>query len=164
MQIIPVDSEQQIQLVAGLAGEIWRQHFTPIIGAAQVAYMLKHLQSPAAIREQIQQQGFYYLLETDGEAFGYLAFRDEGDGLFLSKFYIRQAERGCGHGRAALQWLEQQARGRTANKIFLTVNRNNKDTITAYRAMGFSISGTQVKDIGGGFVMDDYLMEKIISR
>ena len=47
-------------------------------------------------------------------------------------------------------------------KITLTVNKNNAIAIEAYRKMGFENAGSIVTDIGGGFVMDDYKMEKSV--
>ena len=41
-----------------------------------------------------------------------------------------------------------------------SLNRNNRSAIAAYGKHGFEIRDTAVKDIGGGFVMDDYIMEK----
>ena len=162
--LIAVEHEAQIIQVAELARAIWRQHFTPIIGAEQVAYMLASLQSQAAIAEQIRHQGMhYYLLAEEGVAFGYLAYGLEPTTLFLSKLYIRADFRRQGHGQRALDWLEEQARNHQRGKITLTVNRHNGDTINAYHAMGFVIAGSQIKAIGAGFVMDDYVMEKRLS-
>ena len=41
----------------------------------------------------------------------------------------------------------------------LAVNKRNAAAIAAYRKHGFEIVEAVVKDIGGGFVMDDYIME-----
>jgi ribosomal protein S18 acetylase RimI-like enzyme len=46
--------------------------------------------------------------------------------------------------------------------IWLTVNRYNDATIAVYEKKGFRTVRTQVADIGNGFVMDDYIMEKEI--
>jgi RimJ/RimL family protein N-acetyltransferase len=48
------------------------------------------------------------------------------------------------------------------HKIWLTVNRFNENTIKVYEKKGFIKTRTQVADIGNGFVMDDYIMEKTI--
>ena len=39
------------------------------------------------------------------------------------------------------------------------MNKNNKNTIEAYKKWGFTIIDSVVTDIGNGFVMDDYIME-----
>jgi hypothetical protein len=46
----------------------------------------------------------------------------------------------------------------------LTVNRFNRQAIAAYERRGFQMMGTVVKDIGDGFVMDDYRMELNLER
>ena len=54
--------EMLITVLSALAQEIWQQHFTPIIGAGQVAYTLEKFQSPSAIERQIQQEHYEYFL------------------------------------------------------------------------------------------------------
>lgn len=36
--------------------------------------------------------------------------------------------------------------------------------IAAYRKYGFTVREEVVQDIGGGFVMDDYIMEKPLAK
>ena len=47
-------------------------------------------------------------------------------------------------------------------KIWLTVNKYNTAAIKAYKKMGFINIAAITQDIGNGFIMDDYKMEKII--
>ncbi|MBN2314955.1 MAG: GNAT family N-acetyltransferase [Sedimentisphaerales bacterium] len=157
-----VFAEAQIQKVEDLAYEIWNEHFTPIIGKAQVDYMLEKFQSVKAIAGQIEQGFQYYLLRTDEGFFGYTGIQQKDDELFLSKLYIKSSERGKGYGRKVVQFLEGMARDQGLEKITLTVNKNNQDTIKAYEKFGFVVMGPIVQDIGGGFVMDDYQMAKPI--
>jgi RimJ/RimL family protein N-acetyltransferase len=49
-------------------------------------------------------------------------------------------------------------------KLVLAVNKRNEATIAAYRKHGFHVSAAVVKEIGCGFVMDDYLMERALER
>ena len=44
--------------------------------------------------------------------------------------------------------------------IYLTVNRNNRHAYEVYLAKGFKVIAEECADIGFGFVMDDYIMEK----
>lgn len=48
--------------------------------------------------------------------------------------------------------------------LYLTVNRENAGSIAAYLAMGFRKVREQVTDIGEGYVMDDFIMEKAVER
>jgi RimJ/RimL family protein N-acetyltransferase len=45
-------------------------------------------------------------------------------------------------------------------RLILSVNKRNTKAITAYKRNGFAIVESVVTDIGGGFVMDDYVMAK----
>ena len=49
-----VSNKDQIKAIEALAYEIWYEHYQPIIGTSQVAYMLKKFQSLEAIDEQIR--------------------------------------------------------------------------------------------------------------
>jgi len=48
--------------------------------------------------------------------------------------------------------------------VILAVNKRNASAIAAYRKYGFRIVDAIVKEIGGGFVMDDYIMEIQVRR
>lgn len=158
-----VTKAEQVKRVAELAKEIWYEHYVPIIGKEQVDYMVEHFQSEAAISEQLNQGSYeYYLMKEQGGYYGYLSICKEEKALFLSKFYITKPFRGRGYARKALEWLEEIGRKEGLSKIRLTVNRNNQNSIHAYERLGFIKSGEKVADIGGGYVMDDYLMEKVV--
>lgn len=154
--------KEQIAVVTVLAEEIWREHFTSIIGKAQVDYMLEKFQSEQAICEQVKKGFLYYLIKTNNRDVGYFGVLPTDESLLLSKFYIRSSERGKGVGRRAMTFIESLAVEKGLAMITLTVNRYNSDAIAAYKKLGFQITESMVQDIGNGFVMDDYRMEKAI--
>lgn len=164
LTIIEVSGGNLISVVETLAHNIWREHFTPIIGRPQVEYMLEKFQSAAAIRDQLENHGFLYYLFEDEKArpIGYCAVVPRPDELFLSKLYITAENHRRGFGRRALEFIETLARDKRLSRITLTVNKNNTGPINAYKKLGFVITDSLVTDIGGGFVMDDYKMTKII--
>ena len=162
--IVEVRSEKQIAEVTDLAEEIWREHYTPIIGQDQVDYMLEKFQSKQAIADQIADAYEYFMVVNNKAPVGYLAIvHDLNNGeLQLSKIYVKKSLRGDGLGRKMLEFTEDLCRKRRIREIWLTVNKNNTDSIAWYSRMGFTNAGPTVQDIGGGFVMDDFRMEKII--
>jgi len=163
LSLQPVRTEDEIGIVARLGAEIWREHYIRIITAEQIEYMLDKFQSERAIADQIGHQGYeYYLMQADGVNAGYLAIKPEDAKLFLSKFYLLKAFRGRGYGSRAIGFLADMCRERGLTAIWLTVNRHNTSSIAVYERNGFRIVRTQVADIGGGYVMDDYVMEKEI--
>ena len=88
MKMVEVRPEQVDELAA-LAKPIWTDHFTPIIGAEQTAYMIEKFQSAPAMRAQMEHDGYhYYFFLYDGQKAGYTGIRRDGDSLFLSKIYF----------------------------------------------------------------------------
>ena len=53
LQLVPITSTSQIAAVSRMAREIWEEHYIPLIGRAQVDYMVAKFQSAEAIRAQI---------------------------------------------------------------------------------------------------------------
>lgn len=151
---------EDIETITALACEIWTQHYTPIIGAEQVAYMLKSFQSREAIETDISKGYVYTIAYRNGEPCGYCAARLDENGLFISKLYVRYAERGKGIARAMLRDAESSACKAGAARVRLTCNKHNTGSLAAYQRLGFTRAADAVTDIGCGFVMDDYVMEK----
>ena len=162
--ILKVETNSQVATVAKLAREIWVQHFTPIIGDAQVEYMLHKFQSSEAIASQLGEGWEYYIATRDREYVGYTGLvPDERDGrMLISKIYVKNTVRGSGVGNQLLDFIEQTSRARGFDTVWLTVNRFNDDTVAWYSRHGFVTVDEVKKDIGGGFVMDDFIMEKRI--
>ena len=163
MKLERVETPEQIVAVAALAAEIWVQHYVPIIGAAQVVYMLDIFQSPEAIARQIASEGYEYYL-APGAA--YLALVPDGanKSMLLSKIYVRAALRGSGLGRALVEFAETRCAESGCRELWLTVNRNNAGSIAIYERMGFRKIRQVATDIGGGFVMDDWRMAKSVEK
>lgn len=159
-----VESKDDISLVEMLASKIWHEHYRPIIGREQVVYMLNKYQTTPAIKRQIQDGANYHLMFEQSHPVGYFCYHYENDSLFLSKIYVAKEVRGKGIGRKALDFIFEQAKSKSATAIRLTVNKFNLETIAAYKKLGFETIDSVVKDIGGGFVMDDYVMEKAVIK
>ena len=165
LEIRQVNTPGEIETVAALADEIWNEHFPPIIGQAQVDYMLENLQSAPAISRQIAGGYEYYLVNLEGRPAGYLALVpsvDEG-AVQLSKLYVRSEHRGGGLGKAIIDFAERRCAELGARTLWLTVNQHNAGPIAFYERRGFTRDGELVMDIGGGFVMQDYKMVKSVA-
>jgi RimJ/RimL family protein N-acetyltransferase len=149
--------------ISDLAKSIWTEHYTPIIGLDQVNYMLEKFQSEIAIQNQINIDNYkYYLIIDENIAIGYLSIKNDDDALFLSKLYIDKSCRGKGLGKIAINFIEEQAKDLNCLTIYLTVNKYNMNSIMAYQKMGFKKTEELVIDIGNGYTMDDFRMEKLI--
>lgn len=162
IQILPVQQEEDIRIIAGLAEIIWHECYNGIISHGQILYMLDKFQSLAAMQAQIEQQHYeYYLVMQNDKPVGYFAIVLQADGsLFLSKIYTLAAVRGSGVAPALFAYIEAEALKRACPKIWLTVNRDNARAAAAYQKNGYTLVREQVSDIGSGYVMDDYVFEK----
>lgn len=161
IQFIPVQTEAQVQQLASIANEVWHEHFASILIPEQIDYMVAKFQSISEIMRQIGEEGYQYIfLKLNGIIIGYMGIHPEKDKLFLSKLYILKSYRGNGYASETFAFLEKFCLENALSAIYLTVNRHNDSSIKVYEAKGFLRIREQVADIGNGFVMDDYVMEK----
>ena len=158
---LKADERPKAEELTQLAGEIWTEHYTPIIGKAQVDYMLENFQSTDRILSDISTSGYrYFMAHDDGKLVGYCAAKSEYTtrGIFLSKLYVEKSSRGRGISRLMHDKLLEIAENEGLNHIWLTVNKYNYATIDIYKKLGFIVVEELLTDIGHGFVMDDYKM------
>ncbi len=162
-------TEPDFAVLRELAGLIWRQHYLRIILAAQIEFMLAGRFSDGALRKHIQAADRWLeLLRVSGTPVGYCGYElagmdDDGStpaATKLGQLYVLESHRGMGLGRHMLRHVEDRARGLGSRGLRLQVNKKNATAIEFYRAAGFEVVREAVFDIGGGFVMDDYLMAK----
>lgn len=163
-QLIPVTTPAQVADVARMARVVWNEYYVALIGQAQVDYMVAKFQTAEAMQSQIDAGYEYFQIQQRGENIGYAAIRhDAADArVFISKLYVLAAHRKSGAGRQVLGIIETLARERGATHLWLTVNKGNP-SVRAYERLGFNIAESLVMDIGGGYVMDDYRMEKPVA-
>ena len=144
-----------------MAHEVWNEYYVSLIGQAQVDYMVAKFQSPEAMQAQIDAGYEYFQIRQDGVNVGYAAIRhDAADARVFGG--LLAAHRKSGAGRRSLEIIEAMARERGATHLWLTVNKGNA-SVQAYERLGFGIVDAMVMDIGNGYVMDDYKMEKAVA-
>lgn len=163
VKIVPVNQEEGIKEVAALAKKIWFEHYCKIIDEGQIEYMVNKYQSKKAIKQQIESEGYqYFITEFNGEQAGYFGIQINDGSIFLSKLYIDRSFRHKGIASQVIHFLCRIGKRDGLEKIWLTVNRNNLGSIEAYKHLGFITERLQVAEIGEGYVMDDYIMERKI--
>jgi len=163
MTIIRAATEGDIPLLCDLARRIWRECYPGIITPEQIEFMLGWMYSEGEIRRQLVAGVPWEIAELDGEPVGYSSWQREEDGrVKISKLYVLPQHQRRGLGRLMLERICEQARGLGAHEVWLQVNKRNERAIGAYLKAGFHIAREAVFDIGGGFVMDDYLMTRAV--
>ena len=156
-----ITTDEELREVSVLAGKIWHECFVGIISEEQIDYMVEKFQSYTAMKEQISDQGYcYHAVRDDGELCGYIGMKpEEGSRFFLSKLYLRKDKRNKGIASQMLEKVFSEAKSAGKSSVYLTVNKHNRHAIDVYIKKGFRMIKDAVTDIGGGFVMDDYIME-----
>ena len=149
--------------IAALAGLIWRKHYPGIISLAQIEYMLATMYDFEVMRQELERGITWLQAVDDGRLCGFASAGPSAPKEFkLHKLYVHPERQREGIGAALLKRIESIARAHSASRLVLNVNKRNEIAITAYRKHGFTIRESVVVDIGGGFVMDDYVMVKTL--
>ena len=152
-------SESDIPLLRQLAERIWRDYYPAIIGEAQVEYMLPRMYAEDVIHKEIADGVVWEIGSENDVPIAFCSVGPENsERAKLHKLYLDPASHGRGLGRLMIERAIQIAQELGATELCLQVNKQNARAIRAYERAGFNVEREAVVDIGGGFVMDDYVM------
>lgn len=167
---IVVANVDDIVRIQHLAGAIWRSHYPGIISNAQIDYMLERGYAREALIAYLAQDASggasvergIALARVGGIAVGFVAWcpSDTPAMLKLDKLYVLLEHHGHGIGRALIEHVACCARRASFAALTLNVNRSNASAIRAYERCGFALTGRGDFPIGGGFVMEDFIMTR----
>ncbi|MFN3410083.1 MAG: GNAT family N-acetyltransferase [Limisphaerales bacterium] len=165
--IIRVAREADLPRIAALAGEIWRQYYPGIISHEQIEYMLGWMYAPERLRRELCEEGVEFrLLRAGRTAVGFAAFGPAGQPteFKLHKLYLAPEFHGRGWGSRLLRHCLTGARRAGGRRMILAVNKRNSRAVQFYQQHGFVIVNAVVSDIGGGFVMDDFILARALGK
>lgn len=174
-----VTTPEEVEDLAKLAGKIWREYWPALIGEAQTEYMIENFQSLEAIKRDMAEHDYRYWFVVDDEltaegadeacapwfARGIAGYtgghtEPETNRFFISKIYLLAGARGHGYCSRTIEHYDALCRDEGLRAMYLTVNKHNELGTRAYFAKGFEVIDSVETDIGEGFIMDDYIMEK----
>lgn len=156
-------TDGDVEAVARLAAQVWWHHYPGIITAAQIEYMLKQRYEPALLRAELRRKDLWWDKLVAGDeivAFSSYFLMEEGRAIKLDKLYVQAWHQRKGYGGRLIERVCECGRAQRCSRVTLAVNKNNATAIAAYKKHGFRIADAVVKEIGGGFVMDDFIMVK----
>lgn len=165
--IIRRAGESDIAVIRHLAHTIWPAVYDPIIGPAQVQYMLNLFYNERAIRQELGK-GQVFLLGLSAEtpapdptAVAYASFQpDRQAGVYrVPKLYVSASLRGRGIGQKMLDAIAAEVVAAGGGILRLNVNRHNP-ALQFYIKYGFTTVGSEDIAIGAGYFMNDFVMEK----
>jgi GNAT superfamily N-acetyltransferase len=155
----------ELPLVQRLAHVVWHRHYPGIITREQIDYMLERGYASEALAMFLDSPGAGLVLAYAGsEPVGFVAWYRPGAPATtkLDKLYVLPERHGAGIGRRLIEKVEAAARDDGSDVVIINVNKHNAKAIAAYRKCGYEVREEVVADIGGGFVMDDFVMAKAL--
>ena len=159
VQIRPA-SFNDIPFIQDIAYKTWPVAYGSILSPEQLDYMLDLIYSTAALEKQIQDNQHFFLAIQNYLPIGFAAFSPIDHTTHkLHKLYVLPVIQKMGAGNKLLETVETTAKSMGATKLQLNVNRLNK-ALSFYKKNGFKIIEEKDIDIGHGFYMNDYIMEK----
>ncbi len=161
MEIV-VATKEQLPIIQQLAHDIWPETYGGIISEGQIAYMLDMMYSIPALERQLESNKIFILFQEEGNNLGFASYELNAEGspkAKIHKLYVLPQTQGKGIGKQLLGYMAEKARENQNTALYLTVNKNNKAR-DFYERMGFEVTREAIFDIGQGYVMDDYIMEK----
>ena len=160
---VTLDTPESLQIVRNIADEVWPKTFAPILPPEQIPYMMNMMYAPEVMERELREGYHFAALVVDDVPSGYISWSPcHGDSAKLHKVYLLTSCHGKGFGRMMLDYASEVCRAAGFKRLRLNVNKHNERAISVYLKNGFEIIESVKNDIGGGFFMDDYVMEKRI--
>lgn len=157
-----VATKEHLPIIHQLSHSIWPVAYKNVISEGQIDYMLEMMYSLESLEEQLQNNKVFILAEEANEFVGFASYELNFDGFQktkIHKLYVLPETQGKGVGKQLVDYIAEIASKNQNTFLQLAVNKNNKAK-DFYVKIGFEIAYEAVFDIGNGFVMDDYIMEK----
>lgn len=153
----------EVEVIHQLAHRIWPVTFKDILSPTQIDYMLEMMYSVEALKKQQAEGCDLFILKKEKQSIGYLSVEHNKDGIGktkVQKIYVLPEVQGTGAGRFLMDHAFAEAKKAGSTAVFLNVNRYN-NAIGFYEYYGFQKMYTEDIDIGAGYLMEDWVMEKI---
>jgi ribosomal protein S18 acetylase RimI-like enzyme len=171
-RILPA-TPAEYETIRQIAHATWPDTFGDILSEAQIDYMLGMMYSLEAVQDQVAKgHVFHLLLEEEAEQLNEGAatrfrpvayFSHQLDYLpgttKIHKLYALPSVQGKGYGKAMISKVEAIAKAAGQQTVRLDVNYENK-AVGFYEYLGFEKMGRYDTDIGHGYLMEDWIMEK----
>jgi ribosomal protein S18 acetylase RimI-like enzyme len=153
-------STEDIPLVRDLTFRVWPQTYASLLSPEQIEYMLELMYSESSLAEQMDKGIRFIIVYDEQTPVGFAAYEKTGDTVWkLQKLYILSSQQGKGTGRYVIDHIIREITDLGATALQLQVKRDNKARFF-YDKLGFTIIDEKDFDIGNGYFMMDYIMEK----
>ena len=151
------------ETIREIAHTTWPVTYGEILSKAQLDYMLEKMYSDATLIDNVANKGHHFILANeDAVCLGFASYEHRYLGRNITrihKIYLLPEFQGKGMGKLLLDSVSALAKENQSEVISLNVNKFNK-TVSFYKKMGFEVVAEEDLEIGNGYLMEDYKMEK----
>ncbi len=157
--------KEDLSTIRHLASLIWPVAYAEILSAGQINYMLNAMYNLPALKKQLLEGHIFLLAFKDEKPVGFSGISPlEKTGYWkLHKLYIVPYKQHTGAGKALLASVYEIMTAQNGTHLKLQVNREN-EARNFYKKQGFEIISERNVDIGKGFYMNDFIMQKQIQQ
>ena len=153
-------TSSDIPLIRELTFKVWPQTYKALLTPEQIEYMLGLMYSESSLADQMEGGILFIVINSGQVPVGFAAYGETGLRLWkLHKLYVLQSQQGKGAGRFVIDHIIAEIKKDSAEALQLQVKRDNPAQ-HFYKKLGFEIIEEKDFDIGNGYLMKDYIMEK----
>lgn len=162
--ILP-NSESDFETIRAIAKIVWPVTYSEILSDEQLEYMFEMMYSVKSLQEQANKKKHHFIIAYENnKALGFASYEidcEKTNKTKVHKIYILPNLQGKGIGKRIIEFISNEAIKKQNKAIYLNVNRYNsaKDF---YLKIDFKIVKEEDIEIGSGYLMEDYVMEKSI--
>lgn len=161
--MISITKTTDYNAIREIAGQTWPKTYGHILSPEQIEYMFAMMYDVDALKNQATSKKHHFILaEENGIPLGFASYElnyQEEPKTKIHKIYILPETQGKGIGKKLLDFISGKAIESQNNILSLNVNRHNT-AYQFYTKIGFEKRGEEDIDVGNGYLMEDYIMEK----
>jgi len=157
-------SVYHLPFIRQLAEQTFFVTYLPLQPKEKVDYLFGLMYNPSSLSEQMKNGQRFILAkdETGYQGFASYEINCKKTGVTkIHKIYILPTAQGKGVGKKLIESIAAVARQNKNQTLSLNVFRKNP-AIDFYEKIGFKKIGEVDIDVGNGFTMNDFVMEKSI--
>jgi ribosomal protein S18 acetylase RimI-like enzyme len=163
MLILSEATIKDFKTIQDVANKTWPATYGEILSKEQLDYMMDLIYSEESLIKQIQkQEQLFYIAYDETSVLAFIAiehnYKNEAV-TRIHKIYILPEAQGKGIGKSLIDAVQKFANENNSTSLSLNVNRFNK-ALAFYQKLGFEIIAEENIEIGNGYLMEDYVMEK----
>jgi ribosomal protein S18 acetylase RimI-like enzyme len=165
MIVVEKNNDENFTDIRAIAKEVWPIAYGAILSKEQLDYMMEMMYSIESLQLQAKEKKHHFILANENDnTLGFASYEfnySETKKTKIHKIYILSTQQGKGIGRKLIDYIETEAKKHGQEALFLNVNKQNV-ALHFYKNLGFTIDHEVIIEIGNGYVMDDYVMQKAV--